>query len=216
LNAIASGLVDFYEDTGRFPRENEGLRALVSNPGITSWLGPYMGGGVGVLVEQIEKDEFGEAYAYDYEPDVSPSTAADVLVVSSGQDFNFTSGSVGNTWSLNSPGNDLFVVVTAGPVNREKIRDCHSELEAIAEASREYFDSNGSFPNSSTELLGGYLDAGIDGDAFMDPWNIEYVFDSSNSPSSSSSLIIMSLGPNRESDSGDLDDWTSPGSIDTS
>ncbi len=206
LGAIVSGLMDFYEDIGRFPTEDEGLGALVADPGVSHWQGPYLGGGRGVLVDQVTKDEFGEPYAYDCRPRVRPASAVDVVVVSSGSDFVFTSGSVGSTWSLEDPGKDLMVLVTAGPINRKKKRDCSSELEAIAAASREYFEVNASFPNSSAKLVGSYMDAGIDGDAFNDPWNNAYVFESDDSPGSSLTLTIMSLGPNRENDGGNGDD----------
>jgi general secretion pathway protein G len=38
-----SGPLDLYKlDTGRYPNTQEGLRALVTNPGATNWNGPYV------------------------------------------------------------------------------------------------------------------------------------------------------------------------------
>jgi len=206
LDAIASGLMDFYEDTGRFPTEDEGLLALVDDPGLSTWQGPYLGGGRGVAAEEVVHDQFGEAYAYDFDPKVRPRTEADVLVASGGSDYSFAAGEVGRTWRLEEAEDDLLVLVTAGPVVRDKTRDCRRELERLAEASREFFEQNAAFPSSSEDLSGSYMDAGIERDAFLDPWNSAYRFRSSSPAASPPLLTLLSFGPDRQDDEGGGDD----------
>jgi len=174
LSAIAAGLTEFYEDSGRFPTESEGLAALVEDPGLDSWQGPYLGGARSTDSEGIAKDEFGGAYAYDLDPKVSPSSPADVLVASKGSDYEFSSGAPGRVWNLDDPGDDLLTVVAAGPIIREKSRECRRELDALAAACRDYFEQNADFPHSISQLAGSYLDAGVDDDAFTDPWMRPY------------------------------------------
>lgn len=40
-NTIAEALALFYADCGRYPTEEEGLGALLRNPGLDAWRGPY-------------------------------------------------------------------------------------------------------------------------------------------------------------------------------
>jgi hypothetical protein len=40
-DTIAEALALFFTDCGRYPTEEEGLAALLANPGITGWQGPY-------------------------------------------------------------------------------------------------------------------------------------------------------------------------------
>lgn len=42
VNALAVALAQFHYNTGRWPRNDEGLKALVDNPGIEGWAGPYI------------------------------------------------------------------------------------------------------------------------------------------------------------------------------
>ena len=50
--------LDLFEgDVGRYPTNDEGLDALVSDPGIPNWRGPYLKGG-------LKADPWGVAYAY--------------------------------------------------------------------------------------------------------------------------------------------------------
>lgn len=206
LDAIAAGLLRFCEDTGRFPSEREGLAALVADPGVDRWLGPYLGGGHGIPLDEIRKDEFGEDYAYDLDPRVRPAAAADVVVASKGSDYEFSSGDVNEVWSFGEPGNDILVMVTAAPSNRDKTFECNRELEAIAEAARAYFEHNARFPESVARLSGDYLDPGIDEDAFTDPWNRAYVLDVTGNHHQPQILTILSFGPNRQHDDGSRDD----------
>jgi len=41
LTYLSQSLVQFQRDCGRFPTTEEGLRAIVANPGISNWQGPY-------------------------------------------------------------------------------------------------------------------------------------------------------------------------------
>lgn len=50
--------LDLFEgDTGRYPSEEEGLKALMENPGIDGWKGPY-------LKSDLKPDPWGNAYVY--------------------------------------------------------------------------------------------------------------------------------------------------------
>lgn len=42
LDTTATSLDMFKDDVGRFPTEQEGLKALVTDPGIDGWTGPYL------------------------------------------------------------------------------------------------------------------------------------------------------------------------------
>jgi general secretion pathway protein G len=47
----------FEQDTGRYPTNEEGLSALVADPGVAGWRGPYLKGG-------LQKDPWGHDYVY--------------------------------------------------------------------------------------------------------------------------------------------------------
>jgi type II secretion system protein G len=59
----------FRGDTGRFPSSQEGLTALLVDPGIKGWNGPY-------LARSVPADPWGRPYGYEYsghggiEPDI--------------------------------------------------------------------------------------------------------------------------------------------------
>ena len=42
LDTTATSLDMFKDDVGRFPTQQEGLKALVTDPGVDGWLGPYL------------------------------------------------------------------------------------------------------------------------------------------------------------------------------
>jgi hypothetical protein len=56
-NEIMGALDRFDADCGRFPTTAEGLSALVKNPGLARWKGPYWEGGFG--------DRWGTTWRYD-------------------------------------------------------------------------------------------------------------------------------------------------------
>jgi general secretion pathway protein G len=47
----------FEQDLGRYPTSEEGLAALVENPGMEGWKGPYLKG-------DLKPDPWGTAYSY--------------------------------------------------------------------------------------------------------------------------------------------------------
>ena len=71
----ATALAHFKADTGRYPRYNEGgLLALVSNPGVTDWCGPY--------VNTVHVDGWRRPFFYDQTNDVP-------ILVSAGPDREY-------------------------------------------------------------------------------------------------------------------------------
>jgi len=204
LSLLKGGLLKFYEDTGRFPTEAEGLAALVADPGANNWQGPYVSGGQSNPLAAIGSDAFGEAYVYDLNPNVNAG-GIDLLVASPGPDHNQDAGSLNNAWDVVANTDDLFSLISAGPVIRTKESDSLVELEAIAEASRNYFQDNAAFPASLGDLTGGYMDAGYQNEAHIDAWNTNYrLVEFGAGPATN--LRIYSFGPDRADDGGGNDD----------
>jgi len=52
----------FEQDTGRYPTASEGLAALMEDPGLEGWNGPYLKTG-------LKPDPWGTPYAYQPDPD---------------------------------------------------------------------------------------------------------------------------------------------------
>lgn len=206
LETINGALVEFYDDVGRLPTEAEGLAALVNDPGVAGWQGPYLTANGGSPLDEILADEFGIDYVYDLNPTLSPATAADAVVVSAGADQSVGSGGLGGTWNAAAPGDDLLTVVTAAPVLRAKTDDAAAEMEAVAAAARQYFEQNAAFPAATAQLSGSYLDPGIGGDAFADPWNTAYVLVVGTPAGAAPWLAVRSCGPDRQDDAGGDDD----------
>ena len=57
IKELESALQVFSFEVGRYPTTAEGLDALVRNPGIESWKGPY-------LAKEVPKDQWGKPYVY--------------------------------------------------------------------------------------------------------------------------------------------------------
>ena len=127
---------------------------------------------------------------------------------SPGADFSLTFGSLNNTWTLDTVGDDLLNLVSAGPVNRDKLGICQLELQAIGAAAGLYFEDNAAFPLAVGDLVGEYLDAGIGGTNFVDPWNTAYVFAQTGGGGSPVVFLARSFGPDRNNDNGVEDDLT--------
>ncbi len=208
LNSLNQALVEFYEDTGRFPSEAEGLVALISDPGVNGWQGPYVGSNGSDPEFELKNDSFREEYVYDLDPTTNPANAADVVVASSGSDHNMTFGRINQTWTLGTDGDDLLTLVSMGPVNRDKLRLCENELQAIGTAAGLYFEDKSGFPIVAADLVDGYLDAGIDQANFIDPWNTAYVLAQTGGGGSPVFFLVRSFGPNRQNDNGGNDDLT--------
>lgn len=206
LAGLQQGLLEFYEDTGRFPTEAEGLAALLTDPGAGGWQGPYVGGDRGDPVAETTTDAWGGTYLYDLAPLTTPAGAADVIVASGGIDRAVTFGTVGTNWTVDGAGDDLLTLVAAGPINRDKLEDCQQELAAIADAARRYFEDHAAFPANLGALTDTYLDAGIDGDALTDPWLRGFVVLVDNTGANPPDFIARSWGPDRANDAGADDD----------
>jgi len=75
IDALSKAIDSFRLDTGRFPRQEDGLQALVERPeGESRWNGPYLRGSVPL-------DPWGNPYVYRY-----PGTRSDYDVISYGKD----------------------------------------------------------------------------------------------------------------------------------
>jgi general secretion pathway protein G len=74
IKEIESALQIFSFEIGRYPTTAEGLDALVRNPGIDSWKGPY-------LTKELPKDQWGKPYVYR-----NPGTHGDYDLYSFGPD----------------------------------------------------------------------------------------------------------------------------------
>jgi general secretion pathway protein G len=72
----------FEQDTGRYPRSDEGLQALVENPQVTNWRGPYL------KATNVPLDPWGNEYKYSYP---SGLTNSEFLydIISAGPDGQF-------------------------------------------------------------------------------------------------------------------------------
>jgi general secretion pathway protein G len=69
----------FEQDTGRYPRSDEGLQALVANPQIANWRGPYL------KATNLPLDPWGNEYKYSYPSELTNSEFL-YDIVSSGPD----------------------------------------------------------------------------------------------------------------------------------
>lgn len=67
IATFGTALDAFEVDTGTYPRGQNGLQALVVQPGdVSGWRGPY-------LKSDIPQDPWGNAYTYEYPGRVNPS-----------------------------------------------------------------------------------------------------------------------------------------------
>jgi len=58
IEMLSSALDQFKLDVGRYPTTEEGLKALIENPGIPNWNGPYL------KKKRIPKDPWGRDFIY--------------------------------------------------------------------------------------------------------------------------------------------------------
>jgi general secretion pathway protein G len=206
MKALSKGLTAFYEDTGRLPTQAEGLTALIIDPGVADWQGPYVAGGRGDPVDEATTDAFNRTYLYDLAPLTSPAGLADAIVASGGSDGTITSRTSGGMWTVTGDGDDLIELVVIGPVNREKVSGCQVELAAIAEAARAFFEDRAAFPATVADLVPGYLDPGFGGGNLSDPWKQPYRLILQSGGTAPDVLLVRSHGPNRQDNGGGGDD----------
>ncbi len=74
IELLGQALDQFRLDTGRYPTTQEGLNALMINPGIERWDGPY-------LKKSLPDDPWGRPYVYQ-----SPGTHGEYDLLSYGRD----------------------------------------------------------------------------------------------------------------------------------
>ncbi len=204
LELIEAGLVSFYQDTGRFPSEAEGLTALIADPGAVNWQGPYVSSAKGNPEEAVRVDAFGQEFIYDLNPATTPAGAADVIVSSCGADLVSDSGRLNRNWDLNADCDDILALVSSAAMDRAKENEVRGELEKIAEACRDYYRYNATFPSHLSDLVRAYLDVGFESDLLHDPWNKEYRVNEYGG--SAPFLLVYSFGPDQANDSGGDDD----------
>jgi len=89
IRRLATVLEYYRLDTGRYPTEQEGLRALVERPaGVDRWNGPYIEGG-------LPEDPWGHPYVYRAPADGAPfeilSLGADGAPGGEGEDADISS-----------------------------------------------------------------------------------------------------------------------------
>lgn len=62
ISTLDSALDQFEMDTGNYPTTEQGLQALVVDPGVEGWHGPYL------KKKNVPKDPWGKPYVYNAEP----------------------------------------------------------------------------------------------------------------------------------------------------
>ena len=73
LDALATALGRYHFHTGVYPTTEQGLKALMEDPGVEGWLGPYL--------VQLLKDPWGHPYHYELREDGS------IYLTTCGPDF---------------------------------------------------------------------------------------------------------------------------------
>lgn len=111
IQTFREALQKFFSDCGRYPSEEEGLQALLRDPGATGWQGPYL--------TEVPNDPWGNAYRY-----IFPGQHADFDIVSFGADGRFggvnenedvvswAEGTLIGTWIEYTPTSALDIALT--------------------------------------------------------------------------------------------------------
>lgn len=60
IKILSNALTQYRLDTGAFPASQQGLEALVKNPGVEHWDGPYL------EKNDVPKDPWGNPYHYEF------------------------------------------------------------------------------------------------------------------------------------------------------
>ncbi len=203
LDSICAAIGEYHDDTGALPAS---LTALVADDGRAGWEGPYLGSDWNDPVAQVTRDAFERNYSYVLSPNVLPAGSADLIIASAGVNHSIDLQS-GNSWNLAniSQVDDIVVHISASRLNRDKQRETVTELEALAEAARNYYRDNSSFPPDLSSLSGSHIDTGFNNDSFVDEWRSDY-HSSIQGSGENAVLNIWSSGPDRQNDSGGGDD----------
>ncbi len=72
----------FEQDTGRYPTTEEGIQALITNPQIPNWYGPYL------KISTVPLDPWGNEYKYNYPSELTSSQYL-YDIISAGPDGTF-------------------------------------------------------------------------------------------------------------------------------
>jgi len=64
VSAFSSALTMYKADTGQYPTSDQGLNALISNPGVPGWNKPYLDN-----MSVMKSDPWGHPYIYKYPSD---------------------------------------------------------------------------------------------------------------------------------------------------
>jgi general secretion pathway protein G len=88
IELLGQALDQFRLDTGRYPTTQEGLQALITDPGVKGWDGPY-------LKKALPNDPWGNPYHYE-----SPGSHGDYDLYSYGADGS--PGGEGENKDINS------------------------------------------------------------------------------------------------------------------
>ena len=189
LEQLDTALRAFYRDVGRLPDDAEGLGALVTDPGLEGWRGPYLGAERQAAAAEVGLDAWGRPLAYDRAPLLDTGDAG-AIIASGGADRRLGAGTVGGTWTVGgtpagTPGHDdLLALVELGPAAAGLEGATRERLEAVAGAAQEYFRLQGSFPASLADLHGDWLPPSFGADALVDGWGVPlaYVVDGAARP----------------------------------
>src|SRR5258708_16411387 len=84
LRTIQTTLDAFEVDCGRYPTASEGLPALINNPGVPGWTGPYILIGTNTIAEVLS-DEWGTPFRYVL-------SEGKAIATSAGSDRTFDTG----------------------------------------------------------------------------------------------------------------------------
>lgn len=177
LEALDQGLVAFYRDVGRLPSDGEGLTALVSDPGLDGWRGPYLGSGQEAAATAVGLDAWGLPLVYDHAPVLSSGTAA-AIIASGGGDRRLGSGAVGGAWTVGGTAagtaghDDLQILVDVDQAASEMEALTRVRMEALSAAAQEYFRLNAAFPAALSDLNGDWLPAAPGAQALIDGWGM--------------------------------------------
>ena len=124
LDAIADGLRAFWRDHERFPTEDEGLAALLADPGTGSWRGPYL---------------------------AAPAPGEDPLADPRGNRFAYARD--GDGARVTPPGfPSLARTVLPGAAATERVARARAELALVAAAAERWRETHGSWPSSLADL----------------------------------------------------------------